>query len=44
MQRKTPVLEPLFNKLTGLQLYKKGTPTQLFSGKHYEILREQLFL
>ena len=37
MQRKTLVLEPLFNKLTDLQLYQKETPAQVFSCKYYEI-------
>ena len=39
MQRKTPVLESLFNKLAGLQLYQKETPTQVFSCKYYEIFK-----
>ena len=39
MQRKTPVLKSLFNKLAGLQLYQKETPTQVFSFKYYKFLR-----
>ena len=39
MQRKTPVLESLFNKLAGLQLYQKETPTQVFSCKFTKFLR-----
>ena len=39
MQRKTPVLESLFNKLAGLQLYQKETPKQVLSCKYYKIFK-----
>ena len=33
------MLESLFSKLAGLQLYQKETPTQVFSGKYYDIFK-----
>ena len=43
---KTPVLESYFNRVSGLRivtLLKKETPTQVFSGKFYEISKNTFY-
>ena len=37
------MLESLFNKVEGLQLYEKQTSTQVFSCEHCEILKSSFF-
>ena len=44
--RKTPVLESLFDKAADLKIFyciKKETPTQVFSCKYYEIFMNRFF-
>ena len=41
--KKTPVLESLFNKVGGLQLYEKETPTQVFSWEYCKIFKNISF-
>ena len=44
IHRKTPALESLFNKVAGLQLYKKATPTHLFFYGYCEIFKNSFFI
>ena len=37
------MLESLFNKASGLQLYKKDTPTQVFSWEMRQICKNTFF-
>ena len=43
MNRKTPELEFLFNKVAGLQHYQKETPAQVFSCKYCGIFINTYF-
>ena len=47
IHRKTPVLESLFNKVSGLKaciFIEKYTPTQLFSYEYYKIFKNNFFM
>ena len=47
IHRKTPVLEPLFNKVIGLKacnFIEKETPTQVFSCEYCKIFNNSLFI
>ena len=37
------MLEPLFNKVAGLQANNLETPAQVFTYKYYELLRNNCF-
>ena len=46
MQRETPMLGPLFNKVAGLKacsFLKTETPTQVFYGEYWDLFKNTYF-